>query len=111
MNIKILLMMSVFFTSCQVYKSDFDCPPCKGVLCRSVSEIESMIIETPEGGSDLFFEIPKQDCFVSNNSRKRSKNGIVTGQRIWIENSECNHSSVEGHYIYIKKDCDLENVQ
>lgn len=108
MSIKILfVLIGVFLTSCQVYKSDFDCPPCRGVPCRSVSEIESMIVETPEGGPDLFFEKPKQTISIS----KRSKNRIISGQRIWVENSECNNSSVEGHYIYIKEECDLECVQ
>lgn len=52
-NSLICLFLPLLLSSCQIYKSKFDCPPGKGVPCTSVTEIESMVVETPEG-PDLF---------------------------------------------------------
>ena len=43
----------VLLTSCTTYRRGFDCPPSRGVPCASVTEIESMIVETREGSDFL----------------------------------------------------------
>ena len=42
-------------TSCGIYKSNFDCPPGKGIGCASISEVMDLIVER-ENGDDLFIQ-------------------------------------------------------
>lgn len=45
-----LFFLLVGLTSCSsIYENNFDCQPCRGVPCTSVTEIESMIVETSVG--------------------------------------------------------------
>lgn len=39
--------------SCGVYNSKFDCPPGKGIGCKSVGEVLDLIVEKEEG-EDIF---------------------------------------------------------
>ena len=41
-------------SSCQVYRAEFDCQPGYGVPCTSVTDIEKMIVETPDNSPDTF---------------------------------------------------------
>lgn len=52
-------------SSCSIYKQQFDCPPPKGIPCTSVTEIESMIVETEQGADLLVVPAVKQEkgCF------------------------------------------------
>ena len=47
-------LLPVLVSACSPYKTHFDCPPAKGVGCKSVTEIEGMIVETPKGQEDIF---------------------------------------------------------
>lgn len=106
MSTKLPLLFSLLLlTSCQVYRSDFDCAPSRGVPCTSVSEIEKMIIETPEGGPDLFLEQPIREAFPCCNELQMGKCKSNL-KRIWVEECCERESSVEGHYIYFEDDCD-----
>ena len=43
----------LFLSSCGVYGTKFECPPGKGIGCKSVGEVLDLIVEKEEG-EDLF---------------------------------------------------------
>lgn len=104
MNIRLFsVAMLIIFSSCQVYNSEFDCPPCRGVPCTSVSDIQKMIVETPEGGPDIFLAKPLNSCSNSRpryHGSERKRNKGIERQRIWVEHSESETATVQGHFIY-----------
>ena len=102
---KFFLLASLFsFSSCTMYKQNFDCPVGKGVSCKSLTQIEEMIIEK-EQGADLFIESVEADCSnCKGGSLKMAsyvKDSSEFSHRIWVEPrvSEMGYL-VEGHYIY-----------
>lgn len=88
-----------FLASCNTYKQSFDSCPGKGVPCTSVSDIESMIVETTKG----------PDVFLPNESRTKrpvSSRTSVFENRILILNNPQDICD-DGHYIYFSEDsCD-----
>ncbi len=107
---KLLLLIPLVLCSYQAYKTQFDCPPGKGVPCTSVSEIQSMIIETPEGGPDIFLgKIPRTSCTDCKERRCRTHPGSVGSnamlKRVWVEGEEFGCSKTDGHYIYFQETC------
>ncbi len=48
-----VLLLLIVLTGCTNYRNRFDCPPSPGVGCKSVSQIEAMILEK-NGEEDLF---------------------------------------------------------
>lgn len=96
-------------TSCQVYQSEFDCPPSRGVPCTSVSDIQKMILETPDGGPDIFSEnYPSEFGASCPNTRCSSKTKKFEGanKRIWVSPSCDENTTVQGHFIYFKESID-----
>lgn len=92
----------IFLTSCQVYQSNFDCPPGKGIPCTSVSDIEKMIVETDKG-PDFLLE-RKNDCCPAESKNCCSVTPSLSNKRIWVETYEDEGGNiVEGHYIYLKE--------
>jgi len=108
MNIKFTsLLLLTLTTSCQVYQSNFDCPPCDGVPCTSVTEIQKMIIETPDGGPDIFLgkynDSSCSSCTPDKPCRKKEcPDQSKTIKRIWVEAENSGKSHTEGHYIYFE---------
>lgn len=97
--------------SCQVYKNDFDCPPCRGVPCTSVSDIQNMIVETPDGGPDLFVEKPlKPSCKSKRSGEKDYRKKGSYEKRIWVEQSNYNGACVQSHYIYFEGEGTSEEI-
>lgn len=110
MKSKFIILSALLLTSCQTYKSTFDCPPGEGIPCTSVSEIQKMIIETPDGGPDIFLgKIPSRTCSDCSKKRCRTHSGRTGAnsemKRIWVEGLESDCSSVQGHYIYFQESC------
>jgi len=72
----------------------------------SVTEIEKMIIETPEKGPDIFLEKPINSCSSESCNRRSStvKNSVNSryGGKIWVEDSWIGGVFVQGHYIYFR---------
>jgi len=97
----------LFTTSCGVYRSSFDCPPGKGVPCASVSEIESMIVETNHG-PDLFLpDLGSEDgelgLFGWIKQRRPTHRGPF---RIWVEPMRTADGHViHGHYMEERPSC------
>ena len=54
----LLCFFALFACACSMYQSEFDCPACKGIGCKSVSEVMDMIVEREEK-RDLF--VPDED--------------------------------------------------
>ncbi len=54
-------VFALFFSACSMYQSEFDCPACKGIGCKSVSEVMDMIVERDE----------KRDLFVPDEEDAR----------------------------------------
>jgi hypothetical protein len=100
---KFLILLGTAFlaTSCNAYRSQFDCCPSKGVPCTSVSKIESMIVETQEG-SDIFvgLETPGRSYWKS----KALKCGKPI-TKVWIADAiDADGNYICGHYIYFQKE-------
>jgi hypothetical protein len=86
---KIPLILSLAcLTSCAMYQQDFDCPPPCGVPCTSVTDLESMVLETNQG-PDLF--LPNQESTITR---------ICTAlnRKVWISDG-----CAQGYYIYQMK--------
>lgn len=49
LSYSLLGFLILVMPSCSIYKQQFDCPPPAGIPCASVTEIESMIVETDKG--------------------------------------------------------------
>lgn len=97
---KILIVSFLLLSSsCQVYKSSFEYVPEEGIPCKSVTEIESMIVES-ESGPNFILDTEQDSQTVirkSNSGSSKSKKS----KRIWIEESRKSSGlKVDGHYIY-----------
>jgi len=101
---KLLFMIPLLFCSCSYYKKSFDCPPCMGVGCKSVTEIEEMIIEKPDGQPDDF--IGMADSRTRQKLRKSEKRCVKckdnNAYRVWVEDTYEGDRMHEGHYVYFK---------
>lgn len=93
--------LSLLLCSCQTYRKNFDCEPGVGVPCTSVTDIEKMIIETPEGGPDIFLGyLPVESCSTDS---CRNEYCDRSRRRVWIESKTLSCGTfIEGHFIYIK---------
>jgi hypothetical protein len=93
---KLLSLLSIIFltTSCQMYCTKFDCPPGEGVPCTSVTDIESMVIETNEGPDVLAgFQAWKKLIPIIPPCQTR---------KVWVADTDTeNGCHIDGHYIYI----------
>jgi len=111
MKSRLLILSLVLLTSCQTYRSQFDCPPSEGIPCTSVSEIQKMIVETPDGGPDIFLgKVPTATCSDCSKKRCRTHAGRTSPnsdrKRIWVEECGSGCSYVQGHYIYFDETCE-----
>ncbi len=62
-----IFALAILFSACSMYQSEFDCPACTGIGCKSVSEVMDMIVEREE----------KRDLFVPNeNDAKFLREGL-----------------------------------
>lgn len=95
-----VLILGLLMTSCQVYRTQFDCSPGVGLPCTSVTDIEKMIIETPDESPDIFLSYlpsPKPICVKVGTPHALER-------KVWIPKKiYCCGRVVEGHYIYLSK--------
>jgi len=92
----------ILTSSCSNYRSYFDCPSYPGAGCKSVSQIEEMIVEN-EIASDYFPTRKCRNTYPAHNDTPFPVIRIDLEQkkRAWI----CPHVNssgqyVEGHYVY-----------
>ena len=87
MKIYLPLLLSIF-TSCSMYKRNFDCCPTTGMPCTSVTTLEKMIVESPGGGPETFLGcVPKLVDVQSNPTCKCTTNEDPEEpfqRRIWV---------------------------
>jgi conjugal transfer pilus assembly protein TraV len=78
-------------SSCSIYNEHFDCEPPCGVPCTSVTDIESMIMETDKGPDVLVVpEKEEESCCMLC---KRKKTVSCTSKRkVWM-------CEGRGHYL------------
>ena len=102
-RLMLTVSLMALFSSCQAYKTGFDCPPKSGIPCKSVSEIEKMIVET-ERGPDLLVEREDKYEIIHCNQETKSLCKDEERKRVWMA-SQTNESGdcVEAHYIYFIK--------
>ena len=50
---KARLILALICSGCGIYKTQFDCPPGKGIGCASVNDVLEMILERDDD-EDLF---------------------------------------------------------
>ena len=98
------LFVSMTLSSCSIYRQTFDCEPGVGVGCKSVSEIESSVVERVDG-EDLFILQDSSGCKgCTKKSVPQVNKGIassIRAERIWfVESATPNGNLVDGHYIY-----------
>ncbi|NGX47096.1 MAG: hypothetical protein K1000chlam3_00465 [Chlamydiae bacterium] len=96
------------FSSCSNYRSNFDCPAYSGAGCKSVSQIEAMIVEN-EQGSDCFMGTCPRSCNkvqCSKHSKFAKQKAQARGKaKAWVcPHFNSNRHYVEGHYIYFDID-------
>ena len=101
---RVLYLFLIFLQSCQVYKSDFGSPPDKGISNKSLSEIDSMVIESDGTGPDVLVE---RDSHLDQLIKRPSCHCEVRSgnQRIWVPpRTAADGSVVGGYFIYFFND-------
>ena len=92
----IFLIGAALLSSCQMYQSNFDCPPGVGIPCTSVTDIESMVIETDKGPDVL--------AGKETGAWRHLVKPVPPGktQKVWIAAIDTDDGChVDGHYIHL----------
>ena len=98
MKIWLPILLIPFFTSCGIYRSNFDCPAGEGVGCASVGEVLDLIVEKEEG-EDLFVNNKgtalllrqEEESDLRRAEKRRKKLHVVreeSGKLILVEETE-----------------------
>jgi conjugal transfer pilus assembly protein TraV len=100
---KIPLFFGLLLSSCAMYQQEFDCPIPPGVSCTSVTDLESMIIETDRGADVLL--TPNNCCESKSKSCSCKKKGVVTNSKseepkVWVcQQLIGENCQRQGHYL------------
>lgn len=106
-----LSVLTIFLTSCSVYKQQFDCPPPAGIPCASVTEIESMIVETDKGADIIVKPEVEADnhCFWCGAQKAGCafpSKSSGCNRKVWICSKKSPCDSTKGYYF---KKADVDN--
>jgi UTP-glucose-1-phosphate uridylyltransferase len=71
-----VIFSALCLASCSIYQSNFDCPAGKGVGCKSVNEVLTMIVDK-EQGEDLFEQDPELAHLLKEQEKKKRKKTFV----------------------------------
>jgi hypothetical protein len=91
-------------SSCSIYKQQFDCPPPAGIPCASVTEIESMIVETDKG-ADLIVKPEVEEnnhCFWCGAQKPGLSFPSKTSKcnsKVWMCSQKKDGCLKSGHYF------------
>ena len=94
------LFLMLLLSSCQVYRAQFDCQPGCGVPCTSVTDIEKMIVETPDNSPDIFLS------YLPSKNPACVKIGTphALDRKVWIaDRIDPSGRVIAGHYIYLSR--------
>lgn len=98
----LFLIFCLLLTSCAIYNQEFDSPPPVGVPCTSVTDLESMVVETDKG-PDLFIPIEKEVNSISKCPSSHEESARLN-RKVWICHQQTEEGcEVQGHYIYWPK--------
>lgn len=96
--------IAMVFSSCSIYQQHFDCPPPEGIPCASVTEIESMIVETDKGPDIILIPEIEEDkgcfwCKKKDSINSYSKQALK--RRVWICKQQTQDEGYleKGHYL------------
>lgn len=70
--IVLFLVVSLILASCNVYRTEFECPPGEGVGCSSVTEVMDMIVEN-DLEEDLFLKYRGRPLLSSRRQKDTSR--------------------------------------
>lgn len=108
-----LLILTV--SSCSIYKQQFDCPPPAGIPCASVTEIESMIVETDQG-ADLIIkpEVEEKNhclwCGAQKPGSAFPSKIPHCDTKLWICSQSQNGYLKNGHYFQKSDITDFSSI-
>ena len=94
------LILLLLLSSCQVYRAQFDCQPGYGVPCTPVTDIEKMIVETPDNSPDIFLS------YLPSKNPACVKIGTphALDRKVWIAaRIDPSGRMIAGHYIYLSR--------
>ena len=97
-------VLSLLLSSCAIYKQQFDCPPPAGIPCASVTEIESMIVET-EKGPDLIVKPEVEEdnhcfwCGAQKPGLAFPSKSSTCSPKVWICSQKKGGCLMKGYYF------------
>jgi len=89
MSCRLLCLLFLLLSSCRIYDNCFDCPPGRGLPCKSVTEIEELIIETEQGQPDHLKGECEEEC------------SCVSVKKVWIAPTASSEELCQsGYYVF-----------
>ena len=75
------ILTATILASCSIYKTEFDCPPGKGIGCAPVHEVLNLIVER-ETGEDFFASDEEMASFLKE--REKAKRLSKEDKKIFL---------------------------
>ncbi len=80
----------LLLASCGVYRSNFDCPPGRGIGCAPVGEVLDLIVEKEEG-EDLFVKDKGTALLLRTQEEKKTVSHQKTSKKMYLIQDEAGH--------------------
>lgn len=93
-RLKFIIISSLFFIGCSVAKENFDCKYAKGVGCRSITEVNSMINEGKLTATNTHMTVVPIKSEVLNSDNIKVQRITEEHLRVWI----APHQDNLGHF-------------
>lgn len=77
------IALCVTLTSCGMYNSSFDCPPGRGIGCKSVNEVLNLIVEREEG-EDLLVADAERALLLREEKRGERQEAAEEGSTLYL---------------------------
>jgi len=77
------IALLALLASCSIYNSNFDCPPGKGIGCKSVNEVLNLIVEKEEG-EDLFVTDPGAALLLKSEEKKKRRPAKAEQKKLYL---------------------------
>lgn len=86
----ITTLLLLLLASCGVYRSNFDCPPGRGIGCAPVGEVLDLIVEKEEG-EDLFVKDKGTALLLRNQEEKKTVSHQKISKKMYLIQDEAGH--------------------